>query len=130
VDKVHVGGVIVPMEGAAGIGGCAFTITFSDRTDVHPFELVTVKVCVPEGSAEIVVPVPVPEIVTPPGFLVNVQLPVAGNPLKTTLPVDIAHVGCVMVPMTGADGGEGGGLITTSADDTDIHPSALVTVKV
>ena len=36
---------------------------------------------------------PEPEIVTPPGFLVNVQLPVAGRPLKTTLPVDKAQVG-------------------------------------
>jgi hypothetical protein len=37
----------------------------------------------------------------PPGFIV--QLP-EGNPLNTTLPVDVAHVGCVMVPTIGAVG--------------------------
>jgi hypothetical protein len=34
-----------------------------------------------------------------------------------------------MAPTTGAAGEEGCGLITTSADDADVHPSALVTVK-
>jgi hypothetical protein len=51
-----------------------------------------------------VVPVPVPEVVIPPGFLVNVQVPVAGKPLKTTLPVGVVHVGCVTVPRIGAEG--------------------------
>ena len=37
--------------------------------------------------------VPVPVVVVPPGVLVNVQVPVAGKPFKTTLPVDVAHVG-------------------------------------
>jgi hypothetical protein len=55
--------------------------------------LVTVKVNMPEGSVETVVAAPEPEISTPPGLLVNIQVPVAGNPLKTTLPVDIAQVG-------------------------------------
>jgi hypothetical protein len=36
--------------------------------------------------------VPVPEVV-PPGVLVNVQVPEDGKPLKTTLPVETAHVG-------------------------------------
>jgi hypothetical protein len=31
--------------------------------------------------------------------------------------------------MTGAVGEEGCGAITTSADDADVHPSALVTIK-
>jgi hypothetical protein len=48
---------------------------------------------VPEGSAEIVEVAPVPVIVTAPGLLVRVQVPAAGNPLKITLPVDIAQVG-------------------------------------
>jgi hypothetical protein len=122
VAKVQVGGVIKLAEGADGVGGCAFTITFSDGADIHPVELVTVKVYVPDGSAEIVVAVPVPEIVTPPGFMVNVQLPAAGNPLRNTLPADIAHVGWVMVPTTGTDGDVGGGLITISADGTEVHP--------
>ena len=81
------------MEGAVGIGGCTLTIAFPDGEDIQPVELVTVKVYVPAGSAEIVVVVPVPEIVTPPGFLVNIQLPASGNPLKAAVPVDIAHVG-------------------------------------
>jgi hypothetical protein len=34
-----------------------------------------------------------------------------------------------MAPATGAAGEEGCGLITTSADNADVHPSALVTVK-
>lgn len=93
VDTVHDGCVIVPTEGAAGIGGCAFIKTLSDGEDIHPVELVTVKVYVPDGSVETVVVVPEPEIVTPLGFLVNVQFPVDGSPLKTTLPVDNAHVG-------------------------------------
>lgn len=93
VDTAQVGGVIAPMEGAAGIGGCTLTKTFPDGEEIQPVELVTVKVYVPAGSAEIVAVVPVPENVRPPGVLVNVQLPVTGNPLKTTVPVDIAHVG-------------------------------------
>ena len=45
-----------------------------------------------------------PVVVTPPGVLVNVQVPVAGNPFKTTLPVDTEHVGWVIVPTVGAVG--------------------------
>lgn len=33
-----------------------------------------------------------------------VQLPEAGSPLKTTLPVGVIHVGWVMAPTTGAEG--------------------------
>ena len=44
-----------------------------------------------------------PVVVTFPGDLVIVQLPL-GNPLKTTLPVETAQVGCVMAPTTGALG--------------------------
>ena len=73
---------------------------------------------------------PEPEIVTLPGVLVNVQVPVAGSPLKFTLPVEIAHVGWVMAPTTGALGAEGCGLITASADANDEHPAELVTIKV
>ena len=46
--------------------------------------------------------VPVPEVVVPPGVLVSVHVPVDGRPLRTTLPVDTAQVGCVMVPIVGA----------------------------
>jgi hypothetical protein len=44
VDNVQVGGVIAPMEGAAGIGGWILTKTFPEGEDIHPVELVTVKV--------------------------------------------------------------------------------------
>ena len=92
-DNVHVGGVIVPTIGAGGISGCAFIKTLPDGEDIHPVEFVTEKVYVPEGSVETVNVAPEPEIITPPGFLDNVQLPVDGSPLKTTLPVDNAQVG-------------------------------------
>jgi hypothetical protein len=77
-----------------------------------------------------VVLVPVPEVVVPPGVLVNVQVPVAGKPLNTTLPVDKAHVGCVMTPAIGAEGLPGAVLITTSPDAAEIQPNAFVTVYV
>ena len=48
--------------------------------------------------------VPVPVVVTVPGKRVNVHVPADGNPLKTTLPVDTAHVGWVITPTTGAEG--------------------------
>jgi hypothetical protein len=73
---------------------------------------------------------PLPDVVTPPGVRVTVQLPVEGNPFSTTVPVDIAQVGCVIVPITGASGTGGGVFMTTLADAADIHPVALVTVKV
>jgi hypothetical protein len=90
---VQVGTIIVPISGAAGIGGCVFITTFAEGADKQPDELATVKVNVPEGMDETVVETPEPEIVTPPGVLVSVQAPVAGNPLKTTLPVEIAQGG-------------------------------------
>ena len=37
--------------------------------------------------------VPVPVVVTPPGDLVNVQVPAEGKPPNTTLPVASAQVG-------------------------------------
>jgi hypothetical protein len=48
--------------------------------------------------------VPVPVDVVPPGDLVNVHVPVAGNPFKTTLPVAKAQLGWVIVPTMGAVG--------------------------
>ncbi len=72
--------------------------------------------------------VPEPVVVVPPGVLVKVHVPVAGNPLKITLPVAKAQVGCVIVPTKGAVGVAGWALITTFADVGEIHPEALVTV--
>ena len=47
-----------------------------------------------------------------------------------TLPVAKKHVGCVTVPGTGAAGADGGGFIITLAETDEVHPAALVTVKV
>ena len=77
-----------------------------------------------------VVEVPVPLVVAPPGLAVKVHVPVAGNPLISKLPVVTAQVGCVMVPMVGAAGITGAGLITTDPDEGETQPSLLVTVKV
>ena len=59
---------------------------------------------VPVASPDIVVLVPVPVVVVPPGVLVRVHVPVEGKPLNGTLPVAKAHVGCVIVPIVGAVG--------------------------
>ena len=75
-----------------------------------------------------VVVVPVPVEITAPGVLVSVHVPVAGNPLITTLPVATAQVGWMIVPIAGAEGVAGCVLITTFADATEVHPVALVTV--
>jgi hypothetical protein len=76
---------------------------------------------------EIVTLVPVPAI--EPGLIIHV--PVAGSPVSTTLPVVATQEdGWVIVPMTGAEGATGAGLITTLADPTEIHPASLVTLKV
>ena len=66
--------------------------------------------------------VPVPVLVIPPGVRVRVQVPVAGRPFRTTLPVATAQVGWVMVPITGAAGVAGCGSMTTLADATEVHP--------
>jgi hypothetical protein len=75
-----------------------------------------------------VVVVPVPVVVDPPGVRVSIHVPLEGKPFIITLPVATVHVGWVIVPTTGADGDMGCALITTLADATEIHPVALVTV--
>ena len=87
------GWVIVPIAGAPGVGGCALITTFPDAAEVHPEAFVTVKVYVPAGIPDIVVLVPVPVLVVPPGVLVKVHVPVAGNPFNATLPVATVQVG-------------------------------------
>lgn len=74
----------------------------------------------------IVVNNPLPEI--DPGLIVQVP---AGSPFSTTDPVDPgAQLGAgVIVPIVGAEGAPGAGLIVTLADAADVHPEALVTVK-
>ena len=51
--------------------------------------------------------IPEPVEVVPPGDRVKVQVPVAGNPLRTTLPVAKAQLGWVIVPTVGAVGADG-----------------------
>jgi hypothetical protein len=56
--------------GAVGKAGCGLIPTFSDSDDVHPAALVTVKLYKitpdPDGSPEIVMIVPTPDVVTVP----------------------------------------------------------------
>ncbi len=50
-----------------------------------------------------VVLIPDPEVV-PPGVLVMIQVPLGGKPVKSTLPAETIHVGCVIVPTIGSEG--------------------------
>jgi hypothetical protein len=68
-------------------------------------------------------------VVLPPGLLVRVQVPEDGSPLSLTVPVDTPHVGCVMVPTTGAPGVTGWVLMTAEPELLDVQPSALRTVQ-
>jgi hypothetical protein len=124
VATEQVGWVIVPTTGLDGGAGAALITAFADAGEVHPTELVTVKLYVAAASPEIVVLVVLPVI--PPGFIV--QLP-AGSPLRATLPVARAQVGCVIVPTAGAAGAPGTVLITALDEAAEIQPAALVTVK-
>lgn len=57
----------------------------------------------PGASPVTVIEVPVP-VDCPPGVCVRVHVPVDGSPLRMTLPVATAQVGCVLVPIVGAAG--------------------------
>ena len=125
VATVQVGWVIVPTTGADGVTGCGLITAFWDAAETHPAALVTVKEYVPADRPVTVYELPDPVMF--PGLIVQVP---AGNPFRTTLPVATVQVGCVIVPMTGADGVTGCGLITAFCDAGETHPEALVTVKV
>ena len=73
--------------------------------------------------------VPVPDA-DPEGDPVIVHVPLAGSPLKSIVPVATVHVGCVIVPITGAVGAPGTALIATELVAVEVQPAALVTVKV
>jgi hypothetical protein len=88
VETAQLGCVIVPIVGAAGVTGCTLIITFADADEIHPTELVTVKLYVPVISPDKVVLEVDPAM--PPGLII--QLP-EGSPLKTTLPVATTQVG-------------------------------------
>jgi hypothetical protein len=128
VATAQVGCVTAPTTGAVGVAGCVLITTFEDDAEVHPNASVTVYVYVPAARPEIVVLVPVPVVVTFPGVLVSVQVPVAGKPLNTTLPVAALHVGCVIIPTVGAAGAFGTALMTIFADEREVNPEELVTV--
>lgn len=78
--------------GAVGVDGCTLIIRLADDAEIHPEAFVTVYEYVPAARPDIVVLEPVPAEV-PPGVLVNVQVPVAGNPFNTTPPVGTVQVG-------------------------------------
>ena len=73
--------------------------------------------------------VPLPEVVTLPGVRVSTHEP-AGSELSTTLPVTTTQVGCVISPITGAEGVAGCAFITAFPEGGDVHPFDPVTVKV
>ena len=104
VAKVHVGGVMAPTTGGVGVAGCAGITAPADTGDVHPVATVTVNVYVLATRFEIVVLVPSPVFIIPPGVPFTVQVPDEGNPFKITRPVEDIHVGGVMVPIEGAAG--------------------------
>ena len=62
----------------------------------------------------------------PPGL--SFHVPVAGKPFRNLLPVGTLHVGCVTDTNFGADGVAGSAVMTKLADDTEVHPSAFVTL--
>jgi hypothetical protein len=73
----------------------------------------------------------VPVVVEPPGVAVTVHDPVAGNPLRSILPLATAHVGCVTVPKIGAEGVTGCAfIVAVVAETAEVQPSLFVTVKV
>lgn len=87
-----------------GVVGCASITALDDGAEMQPNEFVTVKVYVcPAVNPEIVPVVPEP-VKLPEGLPVTVQFPLAGKPLKATLPVAVEQVGWVMMPTIGASG--------------------------
>ena len=58
-----------------------------------------------------------------------VQLPDDGKPFNTTLPVGSEQLGWVIAPAVGAVGVVGCALIITLVVAAEVHPEALVTLK-
>jgi hypothetical protein len=97
-DKLLTLGVVAEQKdcdalpvGADGVAGCAFTVALFEALDIQSPTL-TVKVYDPATNPVKLAVVPVPVIVEPP-VAVTVHVPLAGNPLKATVPVDVAQVG-------------------------------------
>jgi len=89
VATAQVGCVIVPATGTEGVTGCVLITTLAETKEVHPAALVTVYAYVPATKPVIIVLVPVPDF--KPGLIV--QVPDAGKPFNTMLPVATAQVG-------------------------------------
>lgn len=119
-----------PIAGADGVTGCALITMSGDDVEVHPDEFMIVNEYVPGASLAMVVDAPLPAEVILPGLLERVQAPVAGRPVSWMLPVAVVHVGCVTFPAWGADGVTGWGSISNTADCSEVHPDAFVTVYV
>ena len=78
------------------------------------------------GAKPLNVPVvPVPVMVEPPGVAVTVQVPEAGRSLKATLPVEVEHVGWVMVPTVGVVGAPGS-LKVAFTPVAEVQPLAVI----
>ena len=128
VAVAQVGCVIVPTIGASGVAGWVLMVALVEATEVQPTELVTVNVYVPAARPVNVVEVVDPVFVAPP-VAVTVQLP-EGRPLRATLPVAVAQVGCVIVPTIGVSGVAGCVLMVALVEATEVQPTEFVTVKV
>ncbi len=75
-----------------------------------------------------VVVLPLPVEVNPSGLLVRVHVPVAGSPLRGTVPVATSQSGWVIVPTPGAIGVGGCALMMIDPLGSDSQPAAEVTV--
>lgn len=120
VGVSQVGWIIFPTIGADGVSGAALIVIFAVGDEVQPTAFETVKLKVPDARPVTVLLVPVPLMVIPPGFLVNVQAPVPGNPDIMTLPVAVEQVGWVKVPIIGIAGTTGAALIAKFAEDKHV----------
>ena len=84
--------MIVPITGAEGAPGTVLMFAEVEAVEVQPSALVTVNVYEAPAVSPVTVPV-VPELVKEPeGEPVTVHDPEAGNPLRATEPVGVAHV--------------------------------------
>ena len=66
-----------------------------------------------------------PDPAIAPGLMVHVP---AGSPVSSILPVAVEQVGCVIVPMVGAEGVGGCALMVVEAEAAEGQPTELVTV--